>query len=159
MSETINTERIYFFHTDSRLDPKGRGKRMTICCIVTPVSMTYGISRGHGLDTKKWNRRLGRTISEAHARSSKAVLSHLTPKQGVKVQFINDCKGIAVDFLYPLLKSSGSINPRVAFFEAFDRNIRRKRLAAAKEMHDIRDLERFLANFLIPVTYKPAEKL
>lgn len=91
-------ERILFFHSRALLDPKAKGKRMTICCVIKDSVMSYGISGSHPLDVKSWNKRCGRVLAEARARTT-PIFERQKPLKMVKVQFIEDCHNIVISNL------------------------------------------------------------
>lgn len=49
-----------YYHSKAVLDPKRRGKRMTVAAILNDTTLSFGISRGHPLDVKVWNKKTGR---------------------------------------------------------------------------------------------------
>lgn len=140
-------ERIYYFHSKCEADPKGHGKRMTICCIVDNEMMVYGISRGHDMDQKRWNRKLGRRIAEAHARKS-PILEVSKPERGVKVQFINDCKNIIVNHLRVVLGGEE------AFKAAVDKLLLKKKELIERETKKLEELDKFFQNLFKPIELK-----
>jgi hypothetical protein len=56
-----------FYHTKPQDDPCGKGKRMTICCLVDNNKMSFGLTKTHHKDVKIFKKAKGRLIAEGRA--------------------------------------------------------------------------------------------
>lgn len=86
---------VYFLHSNPYLDPRGRGRRMTVACVVEDGLMKYGCSFTHDKDATKFDKKKGRFIAERRART-KPVFTESVPDDGRKDSFVETALTIII---------------------------------------------------------------
>lgn len=119
----MDAEFVYYYHSKSEIDPKRRGKRMTVCCIGRSGRMLFGLAiqndsvkkeiqvkTGPKNDPKithkevrimdTFKKEFGRNVS--HARAEKCPVEVLEmPTEGRKALFVETAKELVMKYLRP----------------------------------------------------------